>query len=109
MLAKHLSVVAALVLGACAWTPRSNWYLMDEGYSIDTLQPSGFAMEVHVNQLKQLGGEVTSPRFRQFVSERLRWHEVCPSGWAFLPCVEDGSCVERTSRSVTVTGLCTAL
>jgi hypothetical protein len=106
---KRLLVPAALLLEACAWTPSSNWYLMDEGYSIHGLEPGGFVMEVHLNQVKQLGGDVTGPRFRLFVSERLRWHDLCHSGWAYLPCVEDGSCLQRTGRSLTVSGWCTAL
>ena len=104
---KRFSASAAVLLAACAWTPSSNWYLMDEGYSIDARNPGGFAMEVHVNQLQQLGG-IGTLQFRHFVAERVKWHNVCPSGWAFLPCVEDGSCIQRTSRSVTVTGRCAA-
>jgi hypothetical protein len=103
---KRLLALAVVLLASCAWTPSSNWYLMDEGYSIDALNAGEFAMEVHLNQLKQLGGEVNSPRFRRFVSERLKLHDLCPSGWAFLPCIEDGSCVQRTGRSITVTGRC---
>ena len=106
-MSKLRPAIAATLLAACSWTPSSNWYLMDEGYSIDAVNPGGFAMEVHLNQLKQLGEDVTSPRFRRFVSERLKWHEICPSGWVFLPCVEDGSCVQRTGRSVTIAGRCT--
>ena len=106
MSAKRLLALAVMLLASCAWTPSSNWYLMDAGYSIDALSPGEFAMEVHLNQFKQLGGEVNSPRFRLFVSERLKSHDLCPSGWAFLPCIEDGSCVQRTRRSVTVTGRC---
>ena len=79
---------------------------MDEGYSIAATGQAGFTMEVHLNQLKQLGGEITSPRFRHFVSERLQWHQICPSAWTYLPCVEDGSCLQRTGRSITVAGRC---
>lgn len=106
MSTRGLLPLSALLLAACSWTPSSNWYLMDEGYSLDSANAGQFAMEVHLNQLKQLGGEINSPRFRQFVGERLKWHDLCPSGWAFLPCIEDGSCVQRTSRSVTVSGRC---
>ena len=106
MSAKRLLALAGALLAACAWSPRSNWYLMDDGYSLDTAKPGEFAFEVHVNQLKQLGGKVDSPEFRLFVAERLKWNGICPSGWAFLPCIEDGSCVQRTHRSVTVTGRC---
>jgi hypothetical protein len=108
MSAKPLLLLGALLLAACGLTPRSNWYLMDEGYSLDSTKAGEFAMEVHLNQLKQLGGEINSPRFRHFVADRLKWHELCPSGWEFLPCIEDGSCVQRTGRSVTVAGRCAA-
>jgi hypothetical protein len=96
----------ALLLGSCA--VGSNWYLMDSGYSINPVDgdAQGYAVEVHVNQLKQLGGDVNSAEARLFIAERLKWHGVCPAGWQPLPCVQDGSCVQRTRRSVTVTGRC---
>jgi hypothetical protein len=101
------AVLAALaLLPACA--VQSNWHLMDSGYSIDPSDGKGFAMEVHLNQLKEIGGGVHSPEFRRFVGERLKWHGLCPSGWAFLPCTEDGSCLQHTRRSVTVLGQCKA-
>jgi len=108
MSAKRLLAPAVMLLASCAWTPSSNWYLMDLGYSLDAVDGGEFALEVHLNQLKQLGGEINSPEFRRFVAERLKWHRMCSSGWAFLPCIEDGSCVQRTRRSVTVTGRCTS-
>ena len=79
---------------------------MDSGYSIERLDGADFALEVHVNQLKQAGGELRSAEFHRFVAERLKWHHMCPAGWAPLPCVEDGSCVRRTERSVTLLGRC---
>jgi hypothetical protein len=96
----------ALLLGSCA--VGSNWYLMDSGYSINPIDgdAQGYAVEVHVNQLKQLGGDVNSAEARLFIAERLKWHGVCPAGWQPLPCVQDGSCIQRTRRSVTVTGRC---
>lgn len=99
---------ATLLLASCAWPVKSEWHLMDSGYAIDAANASEFAFEVHVNQLKQLGGEITTPQFRRFVAERLKWYGMCPAGWAPLPCVEDGSCVKRTDRSVTVPGRCLA-
>jgi hypothetical protein len=105
---RRLALTVAL-LAVCGCTPSSNWYLMDEGYSFDALNVHEFAMEVHLNQLKQLGGDIMSPRFRNFVAERLQRHEMCPSGWVFMPCMEDGSCIRRTSRSVTVAGRCAGL
>ena len=100
-------LAAAALLLACACAPSSNWFLMDSGYSIDAVEPGEFVMEVHLNQLRQLGGEINSAEVRLFVSQRLQWHGMCPAGWAFLPCIEDGSCVQRTQRSVTVSGRCT--
>jgi hypothetical protein len=96
----------ALLLGSCA--VGSNWYLMDSGYSINPVDGDarGYAVEVHVNQLKQLGGDVRSAEFRHFVAERMKWHGLCLNGWQPLPCVQDGSCVQHTRRSVTVTGRC---
>jgi hypothetical protein len=99
-----LPILAALLLSSCS--VRSNWYLMDSGYSIDARDNDEFAIEVHLNQLKQLGGEIRSAEFRLFVSQRLKWHGVCERGWEPLACVEDGSCVQHTRRSVTVPGRC---
>ena len=97
-------MIACLLLASCAMT--SNWHLMDSGYSIERLDGEDFALELHRNQLKQLGGELRSAQVHQFVAERLKWHHMCPAGWALLPCVEDGSCVRRTERSVTILGRC---
>ena len=99
-----LPLLAALLVSSCALD--SNWHLMDSGYSIDAREHDEFAIEVHYNQLKQLGGEIRSAEFRLFVSERLKWHDVCERGWEPLPCVDDGSCVQHTRRSVTVPGRC---
>ena len=101
---RHALVCAAALLGSCAWS--DTLHLMDSGYSIDTPSPNQFSVEVHLNQLKQLGGEVNSAQFRLFVGERLKWYGVCPAGWAFPECVRDGSCIVRTKRSVTVPGRC---
>jgi hypothetical protein len=102
----NLFLCAVALLASCAWSESSNWHLLDEGYAIDAKSTNEVTVEVHVNQLKQLGGEVNAPQFRQFVAERLKWHGMCPAGWAPLPCVEDGSCLHRTKRSVTVPGRC---
>lgn len=103
---RKLLLVLPLFLGGCA--VGSNWYLMDAGYSINPLagDEHGYSVEVHLNQLKQLGGEVNSAEFRHFVVERLKWHGICPAGWTPLTCVADGSCVLHTRRSVTVPGRC---
>ncbi|HEU0257956.1 MAG TPA: hypothetical protein VFR57_00855 [Burkholderiales bacterium] len=100
-----IAVALALLAGGCAMS--SNWHLMDSGYAIDTENGSDFAIEVHLNQLKEFGGDVNSSAFRHFVAERLKIHDLCPKGWTVLPCIEDGSCVQHTSRSVTVFGSCT--
>ena len=98
-------VLPCLLLASCAMT--SNWHLMDSGYSIERLDGENFALELHKNQLKQLGGDLRSAQVHQFVAERLKWHHMCPAGWAPLPCVEDGSCVRSTQRSVTIQARCT--
>jgi hypothetical protein len=99
-------VLAILLPASCAWSERSNWHLMDEGYSIQAINPGQFYFEVHVNQLKQIGGDIHSPQFQLFVAERLKRSAMCPLGWAPLPCVAEGACVQRTRRSVTVPGRC---
>ena len=100
---------ALALLAACASTD-SNWHLMSSGYSINPVdgEPGGYAVEMHLNQLKQLGGDVNSAEVRRFVAERLKWHGLCAAGWQPLPCVRDGSCVQHTRRSVTVPGRCVA-
>jgi len=101
------SLLAAGLLGACA--VDSNWHLLDSGYSIIPPVAGGdnaFAFEIHVNQLKQLGGDLRSAEFHRFVREGLKDHGICAAGWEPLPCVQDGSCVEHTRRSVTVHGRC---
>lgn len=103
---RSLALASLALLSACA--TDSNWHLMDSGYSIDASGGDVFAIEVHLNQLKQLGGDVHSAGFRQFVGERLKWHGLCASGWAFLSCIEDGSCIRHTARSLTVQGRCGA-
>ena len=96
----------ALLLAGCA--VDSNWYLMQSGYSINPVDGDdrAYAIEVHLNQLRQLGGDVNTPEFRLFVTQQLHNHGLCPAGWQALPCVRDGSCVQHTRRSVTVTGRC---
>jgi len=105
---RFAAVFATLLLVSCS--VGSNLYLMDSGYSINPIDgdPEGYAIEVHVNQMKQLGNNVNSAEFRRYVSERLKWHGICPAGWQPSPCVKDGSCVQKTSRSVTITGRCLA-
>jgi hypothetical protein len=105
---KRLLALAAALVSGCSM--HSNWYLMDSGYSINPVdgEPQAYAVEVHLNQMKQLGGEVNSAEFRLFLSERLQWHAICPRGWQALPCVQDGSCVQHTRRSITVPIRCTS-
>ena len=108
VIVRFAGIVAATLLAGCS--VGSNLYLMDSGYSINPVDgdPAGYAIEVHVNQMKQLGNNVNSAEFRRYVSERLKWHGICATGWQPAQCVQDGSCVQRTSRSVTVTGRCIA-
>ena len=101
------SLLAAVLLGGCAVS--SNWHLVDSGYSIVPPVAGGdnaFAYEIHLNQLKQLGGDLQSAEFHRFVAEGLKSHVMCAKRWEALPCVEDGSCVQRTRRSITVHGRC---
>ena len=106
MIRHLLAALFAPLLASCA--VGSNWYLMDSGYSINPVEgdADAYVVEVHLNQLKQLGGEVNSAEFRHFVAERIKWHGFCAKGWQPLPCVQDGSCVQHTRRSVTVPGRC---
>jgi hypothetical protein len=107
MKTRLLAVLAALSFApACA--VDSNWYLMDSGYSIHPVPGDelGYKIEVHRNQLKQLGGDLNSAQFNRFIAERLKEHGMCLSGWQPLRCIEDGSCVQQTARSVTVAGRC---
>lgn len=101
------AIAVALALLAWGCTRSSNWHLMDSGYAIDTDNGNDFAIEVHRNQLKQFGDDVNSAHFHRFVAEQLKIHDLCPKGWTILPCVENGSCVQQTNRSVTVFGRCT--
>lgn len=105
-MARRTTVILALALLASSCATSSNWHLMDSGYAIDTENGNDFAIEVHHNQLKQFGGDVNSRAFHRFVAERLKIHDLCPKGWTVLPCIEDGSCVQQTNRSVTVFGRC---
>ena len=108
MTCRPYAAFALSLLTACA--VESNWSLMDSGYSINPVagDEQGYAVEVHLNQLKQIGDDVHSAEFRLFVNQRLRWHGICPKGWQPLACVQDGSCLQRTKRSVTVPGRCIA-
>ena len=102
---QRLLACASLALAGCG-TGSGGWSLFDSGYSIDAKSETDFIFEVHVNQLKQLGGEVNGARFKVFVAERLKWYGMCPAGWAPLSCVADQSCVQRTSQTVSVPGRC---
>ena len=100
------AALASTLLLGCA--VESNWFLMDSGYSINPVDgdDQGYTIEVHRNQLKQLGGDVNSAEFNLFVAARLKRHGLCPKGWQPLACVQDGSCIQQTRRSVTVPGRC---
>ena len=105
---KYLLVWAVAMLAGCSLIGLdSDLMLLDSGYSLQ-VAPYGeeFAFRVHVNQLKELGGDVKSAQFRLFVSERLKMHEVCPAGWEEQLCADEASCVQRRRTSVTVLGRC---
>jgi hypothetical protein len=110
LLNRMLCLCAAALLASCSLSADSNWYLMSSGYSINPVDgdDNAYSIEVHLNQLKQLGGEINSAEFRLFVAKRLNWHGLCPGGWQLLRCVEDGSCVQHTRRSITVPVRCVA-
>jgi hypothetical protein len=106
---KHLLVVAAALLASCSLSEGGRWKLIESGYSINPFPDSDqFAIAVHANELKQLGGDVKTAQFRLFVSERLKREGLCPRGWEPLPCTQDGSCVSRARDSVMVLGRCVA-
>ena len=106
MIRRLLPALCALLLAACA--VDSNWYLMDSGYSINPVDgdADAYAIEIHLNQLKQLGGDVNSAEVHLFIAEHLKAHGLCRTGWQLLPCVQDGSCVLHTRRSVSVPVRC---
>jgi hypothetical protein len=96
---------AALVLAAgCG---GSDWMLAESGYSLDVAAyGEAFAIRVHVNELRQLGGDIDSPLFHHYVGERLKRNRLCPAGWERQLCAEIEQCVHRTDYSVTVYGRC---
>lgn len=101
-----LALGAVLMLAGCN---AIEWGVHGTGYSINPAPESPeFSFAVHVNQLKQLGGDVKTPQFRRFVDSRLKQVGLCPAGWEALPCTEDGSCVRHVRHTVTVFGRCLA-
>ena len=105
-MSRHILGAVALALAA-GCSLGSDWMLAESGYSLD-LAPYGdeFAIRVHVNQLRQLGGDIDSPLFHHYVAERLKRHGLCPGGWERQLCAEIELCVHRTNFSVTVYGRC---
>jgi hypothetical protein len=105
MCRKLLIALAAMLVGACAL--NSDWMLFDRGYSLNPA-PYGeqFEIRVHLNELKQLGGDIGSAEFRRYVSERLKEHRICAGSWEQQLCAEEALCVRRTAYSVTVRGRC---
>jgi hypothetical protein len=107
---KYALVCVALALAGCGFlTKESNWNVARSGYNLDAAPGSdSFSIEVHLNELKQRGGDVKTAEFKLFVAERLKRHGACPNGWELLPCTQTGECVTRTSHSVVVQGRCLA-
>jgi hypothetical protein len=97
-----------MLLAGCGYlTSESNWSLVESGYSLDVVPYNNeFAMRVHVNELRQLGGDIHGARFALYVTERLRRNGLCPAGWEPLPCTLDGSCVSRSHTAVKIFGRC---
>lgn len=105
---RFFSFASAMLLAGCGYlTSESNWNLVQGGYSLDVVPYNNeFAMRVHVNELKQLGGNIHDARFALYVTERLRRNGLCPAGWEPLPCTVDESCVSRSHSAVKVFGRC---
>jgi hypothetical protein len=103
-----LACLAALLAAGCSLIPLdSDLKLIESGYSLDfDRYDDKFAMRVHVNQLKQLGGDPRSAEFNLFVSEHLARHGYCRDGWELQLCAEEDRCIHRTRSSVTVLGRC---
>lgn len=100
------TLCAAVLLAACNST---EWGVHGASYAINPAPGSPeFSFAVHVNQLKQLGGDVKTPQFQHFMGERLKRVGLCPGGWEVLPCTADGSCVRNVRHTVTVYGRCLA-
>ena len=102
MVKRALVALAAMLAAGCG-----SWQVAQSGYRIDPA-PYGeeFAMRVHVNELKRLGGDVKSTEFRVYVAERLQREGLCPAGWERQLCAKGDDCVERTNVAVTIFGRC---
>jgi|SRR5688572_28181127 len=103
-----LACAAALLATGCSLIPLdSDLKLIESGYSID-FDPyrDEFAFRLHVNQLKQLGGDARGAEFNHYVSQQLNRHGYCRDGWEMQLCADDAECIRRTRSSVTVLGRC---
>jgi hypothetical protein len=97
-----------MLLAGCAYlTSDENWQVVERGYALGRA-PYGneFSMQVHVNELAAVGGDVHGPRFALYVGERLRRNGLCPEGWQFLECTVDESCLLRSANAVKLFGRC---
>ena len=103
---KLFLVLASAFLVACA--TDSDLMLLEAATASRSRLPRRFAIRVHLNQLKQLGGDFKSAEFQLFVSRPLKIHELCLGGWEQQLCADDADCIRRTSYSVTVMGRCVA-
>jgi hypothetical protein len=110
MSTKHIFLCAALAVAGCGFlTKEANWNVARSGYNVNPAPGAeSFSFEVHVNELKQNGGDIKSAEFHLFVAERLKRNGMCPGGWELLPCVHSGECLTRSTHSVTVLGRCLA-
>jgi len=103
-----LGLTAALLVAGCAAIDLdSDFMLARSGYSLD-LAPYGdeFSIRVHVNELKQFGGDIKSAEFHLYVAERLRRHGSCLGGWEEQLCADPALCVRRADSWVRVFGRC---
>jgi hypothetical protein len=103
-----VACLAVLLAGGCSLIPLdSDLKLIESGYSLDfDAYHDEFAIWVHLNQLKQLGGDPRGAEFNHFVSERLSRHGFCRDGWEMQLCAEEAQCIRRTRSSVMVLGRC---
>ena len=106
-MARQVLGAAAVALAAGCGALGADWMLAASGYSLD-VAPYGeeFAIRVHLNELRQLGGGIEGPLFHHYVAERLKRHRLCAGGWERQLCAEVEQCVYRTDTSVTVYGRC---
>jgi hypothetical protein len=101
---------AAISARCCSFPAASgsNLYLMDSGYSINPLDgdPEGYAIEVHLIPDEAARQQREQRRIPPLCQRAAQVARHLPRGVAADACVKDGSCIQKSSRSLTVTGRC---